>query len=45
LFFATVGAVAAFLLGCVFGLLFLAIDIALVTATRAILNDSGKRLT
>jgi hypothetical protein len=45
LFFATVGAVAAFLLGCVFGLLFLAIDIALVTATRAILNDSGKQLT
>ncbi len=45
LFFATVGAVAAFLLGCLFGLLFVAIDIALVTATRAILDDSSKRLT
>lgn len=42
---ATLGAVVAFLLGCLFGLLFVVIDIALVTATRAILDDSGKRLT
>lgn len=45
LFLATIGAVAAFLLGCVIGLLFVAIDIALVTATRAILDDGSKRLT
>ena len=45
LFLATIGAVAAFLLGCVIGLLFVAIDIALVIATRAILDDGSKRLT
>ena len=44
-FLATIGAVAAFLLGCVIGLLFVVIDIALVTATRAILDDASKRLT
>jgi hypothetical protein len=43
LFFATVGAVAAFLLGCLFGLLFVAIDIVLVTATRAILDEYESR--
>jgi hypothetical protein len=45
LFFATLGAAAAFVLGCLVGLLFVAIDIALVTATHAILDDSGKRLS
>jgi hypothetical protein len=45
LFFATLGAAAAFVLGCLFGLLFVAIDIALVTASHAILDDSGKRLS
>ena len=39
LVFATLGAVAALVLGFLFGLLFVAIDIALVTATRAILED------
>ncbi len=45
LFLATIGAVAAFLLGCAIGLLFVAIDIALVIATRAILDDGKKRPT
>ena len=43
LVFATLGAVAAFLLGLVFGLLFVAIDMALITATRAILDDKKSR--
>lgn len=42
--FATLGAAFAFLLGYVFGLLFAGIDILLVSATRAILEDSGKRV-
>lgn len=43
LVFATLGAVAALVLGFLFGLLFVAIDITLVTATRAMLNDEESR--
>ena len=41
--FATLGVVFAFLLGYVFGVLFVCIDILLVSATRAILEDSSKK--
>lgn len=43
LFFATVGAAVAFVIGLVVGLLFAAVDLALVSATRAILNDEKSR--
>ena len=43
LVFATVGAAAAFVIGFVVGLLFACIDLALVTATRAILADKKSR--
>lgn len=43
LFFATVGAAVAFVIGFVVGLLFACIDLALVTATRAILDDKKSR--
>ena len=41
--FATVGAAAAFVIGFVVGLLFACIDLALVTATRAILDEKKSR--
>ena len=40
---ATVGAAAAFVIGFVVGLLFACIDLALVTATRAILDEKKSR--
>jgi hypothetical protein len=43
LIFATVGAAGAFVIGLVMGLMFAAVDLALVTATRAILNDEKSR--
>ena len=43
LIFATVGAAVAFVIGFVVGLLFACIDLALVTATRAILDDKKSR--
>jgi hypothetical protein len=43
LIFATVGAAFAFVLGYVFGLVFACIDLALVTATRAILDEKKSR--
>jgi hypothetical protein len=43
LVFATVGAAAAFVIGFVVGLLFACIDLALVTATRAILDEKKSR--
>ena len=43
LVFATVGAAAAFVIGFFVGLLFACIDLALVTATRAILVDKKSR--
>jgi hypothetical protein len=45
LFFLTVGAAFAFVIGLVLGLLFAGVDLALVSATRAILNDRSRRLT
>ena len=43
LIFATVGAAGAFVIGLVVGLMLAAVDLALVTATRAILNDEKSR--
>jgi hypothetical protein len=43
LIFATVGAAVAFVIGLAMGLLFAGIDIALVSATRAILDDKKSR--
>jgi hypothetical protein len=43
LVFATVGAAAAFVIGFVVGLLFACVDLALVTATRAILANEKSR--
>ena len=43
LIFATVGAAGAFVIGLVVGLMFAAVDLALVTATRAILDDEKSR--
>jgi hypothetical protein len=43
LIFATIGAAFAFVIGLVLGLLFAGIDLALVTATRAILDDKKSR--
>ena len=43
LILATVGAAVAFVIGLVVGLLFAAVDLALVSATRAILNDKKSR--
>lgn len=43
LIFATVGAAVAFVIGLAVGLLFAAVDLALVSATRAILNDKKSR--
>jgi hypothetical protein len=43
LVFATVGAAVAFVIGLAVGLLFAGIDIALVSATRAILDDKKAR--
>ena len=43
LIFATVGAAFAFVLGLVLGLLFASLDLALVTATRAIVNNEKSR--
>src|ERR1700686_4103793 len=43
LIFATVGAAGSFVIGLVVGLMFAAVDLALVTATRAILNDEKSR--
>ena len=43
LIFATVGAAFAFVIGLVLGLVFACIDLALVTATRAILDDKKSR--
>ena len=43
LIFATVGAAASFVIGFVVGLLFACIDLALVTATRAILDEKKSR--
>jgi hypothetical protein len=43
LIFATVGAAVAFVIGFVVGLLFACIDLALATATRAILDDKKSR--
>lgn len=44
LILATVGAAVAFVIGLVVGLLFAAVDLALVTAARAILDDKKSRL-
>ena len=41
--FATVGAAVAFVLGLVLGLLFAGVDLALVSATRAILTNEKSR--
>lgn len=43
LIFATVGAAFAFVIGLVLGLLFACVDLALVTATRAIVNNEKSR--
>lgn len=43
LIFATVGAAVAFVIGLLVGLLFAAVDLALVSATRAILDDKKSR--
>jgi len=43
LIFATVGAAFAFVLGMALGLLFACVDLALVTATRAILDNEKSR--
>jgi hypothetical protein len=43
LVFATVGGAVAFVIGLVVGLLFAAVDLALVTATRAILDEKKSR--
>jgi len=43
LVFATVGAAVAFVIGFVVGLLFAGIDLALVSATRAILDEKKSR--
>jgi hypothetical protein len=43
LVFATVGAAVAFIIGFVVGLLFACVDLALVTATRAILANEKSR--
>ena len=43
LIFATVGAASAFVIGIAVGLLFAGVDLALVSATRAILNDKKSR--
>ena len=43
LVFATVGAAAAFVIGFFVGLLFACVDLALVTVTRAILDDKKSR--
>jgi len=43
LIFATVGAAVAFVIGLVVGLMFAAVDLALVTATRAFLDDEKSR--
>jgi hypothetical protein len=45
LFFLTIGAAFAFVIGLALGLLFAGVDLALVSATRAILNDRSRRLT
>jgi hypothetical protein len=43
LVFATVGAAVAFVIGFVLGLVFACVDLALVTATRAILDEKKSR--
>ncbi|HXN04271.1 MAG TPA: hypothetical protein VN895_05505 [Candidatus Acidoferrum sp.] len=43
LVFATVGSAVAFVIGFVVGLLFACVDLALVSATRAILNNEKSR--
>ena len=43
LIFLTVGAAFAFVIGLVLGLLFAGVDLALVSATRAILDEKKSR--
>lgn len=43
LIFATIGAAFAFVIGLVLGLIFAGVDLALVSATRAILNEKKSR--
>jgi membrane-bound ClpP family serine protease len=43
LIFAIVGAAVAFVIGLAVGLVFACVDLALVTATRAILNEQESR--
>ena len=43
LIFATIGAAFAFVIGLVLGLVFACVDLALVSATRAILDDKKSR--